>query len=103
MCRMYSQLLEDLSRAVGARLLIRFDYRDETYVVEPHLIGSNQSNEDCLCAWLDSKHAKGRKAGWYSFLFSDMKKVKLLDDRFCRERPGYDPYDSTMNRIYYRL
>ncbi|GAA4426005.1 hypothetical protein GCM10023188_07560 [Pontibacter saemangeumensis] len=100
---MYSQLLEELSRAVGARLLICFDYSGETYIVEPHLVGSNQSNEDCLCAWLDRKHAMGKKAGWHCFLFSGMKNVKLLDDRFSRKRPGYDPYNSTMNRIYYRL
>ena len=100
---MYSRLLEDLSRAVGARMLIRFGYGDETYIVEPHLLGSNKHNEDCLCAWLDSKYASGKKAGWHCFLFSDMKDVELLDDRFSRERPGYDPYNNAMNRIYYRL
>jgi len=101
---MYSLLLEKLSKAVGARLLTRFDYSGETYIVEPHLVGCDQSNHDCLCAWLDNKHAQGNaKAGWHCFLFDDMKNVKLLDDRFCKMRPGYDPYNSTMKRIYYRL
>lgn len=100
---MYSRLLEDLSKAVGARLLIRFDYEGESYVVEPHLLGSNQHNEDCLCAWLDSKHAAGKRAGWHCFLFRDMRNVEMLNDMFCRKRPGYDPYNSAMNRIYYRL
>jgi hypothetical protein len=101
---MYSYLLEELSKAVGARLLIQFSYFGETYIVEPHLLGCNHDNEDCLCAWLDSKKATdATRAGWHCFLFSHMKNVKLLDDRFCRQRPGYDPYDSTMNRIYYRI
>lgn len=101
---MYSHLLEELSRAVGARLLIQFDYSGETYVVEPHLVGINHENQDCLCAWLGSKEAVGnREAGWHCFLFSNMENVQLLDDRFSKSRPGYDPYNNSMNRIYYRF
>ncbi len=101
---MYSDLLEELSKAVGARLLIRFNYCGETYIVEPHLIGRNLNNQDCLCAWLDKKHAVNKsKAGWHTFFFSEMKDIQLLDDRFCQKRPGYDPYNNAMNRIYYRL
>lgn len=101
---MYSYLLEELSRAVGARVLIQFDYSGETYVVEPHLIGCNHNNQDCLCAWVDSKQATGNvPSGWHCFLFSEMENVKLLDAMFCNKRPGYDPYNNSMNRIYYRL
>ncbi|WP_162053548.1 WYL domain-containing protein [Pontibacter pamirensis] len=102
---MYSYLLEELSRAVGARLLIQFDYSGENYIVEPHLVGVNHHNQDCLCAWLDSQPAVAANtaAGWRCFLFSNMENVKLLDDRFCKKRPGYDPYNSSMNRIYYRI
>ncbi|WP_460924325.1 hypothetical protein [Pontibacter brevis] len=85
-------------------MLIQFDYEGETYIVEPHLIGRNHSNQDCLCAWLDSKRATGNTAaGWHYFLFSNIKNVQLLDDTFCCKRPGYAPYDNSMNRIYYRI
>ncbi|MHA6250210.1 hypothetical protein ACXYMU_19910 [Pontibacter sp. CAU 1760] len=101
---MYSPLLEELSRAVGARLLIRFDYSGETFIVEPHMVGCNLSNQDCLSAWLDPKYAnKQVTPGWHRFLFKEMQNVQLLDDRFCTKRPGYDPYDDNMARIYYRL
>ncbi|MCJ8167629.1 hypothetical protein MKJ04_22490 [Pontibacter sp. E15-1] len=101
---MYSELLDELSKAVGARLLIRFDYGDETYTVEPHLIGQDQDNQDCLCAWLDGKKSASEATdGWYTFQFTEIKNMRLLNDRFCQQRPGYDPYNKCMNRIYYRL
>ena len=101
---MYSYLLEELSRAVGARLLIQFDYSGVTYVVEPHLIGCNLANQDCLCAWINGQQTTDdTAAGWHCFLFSNMENVKLLDDRFCKKRPGYDPYENSMNCIYYRV
>ncbi|PRY06079.1 hypothetical protein CLV24_12861 [Pontibacter ummariensis] len=100
---MYSYLLEELSKAIGARLLVRFDYKGESFTVEPHLLGRNHSNEDCLCGWLTTHTAEDGQEGWYCFLFSHIKNLDLLEDRFSKKRPGYDPYDSNMSRIYYRF
>ncbi|MBF9255312.1 hypothetical protein I2I11_18585 [Pontibacter sp. 172403-2] len=101
---MYSYLLEELSKAIGARLLVQFEYNGSIYVVEPHLVGHNHNHQDCLCAWL-AERLKGadEKNRWHCFMLSDIRNLKLLDKRFSQHRPGYDPYDNSMSRIYYRI
>jgi len=99
---MYSYLLEELSKAIGARLLVSFEYEGENHVVEPHLLGQNKQNETCLLAWR-LKRSGQQKQDWYCYSLSRMQNTKLLEERFSKQRPGYDPYDSTMTRIYYRI
>lgn len=99
---MYSYLLEELSKAIGARLLIQFDYDGISYVVEPHLVGHNHNQQDCLCAWL-ANTPDTRKNNWHFFNLSDIENLRLLEERFYKVRPGYDPYDNSMSRIYYRI
>ena len=99
---MYSYLLEELSKAIGARLLVQFYYNDEIHVVEPHLLGRNHQDEDCLCAWRISKNGVNEE-GWHCFNLTQMRQTKLLDNRFSKKRPGYDPYNTAMTRVYYRI
>lgn len=96
-------LLEDLSKAIGARLFVQFTYSGQTYTVEPHLLGQNQHRQDCLCGWGTAQaETQGIVKGWCCFLLDNVKELKILDKRFYKTRPEYDPYDSTMTRIYYR-
>ncbi|HEY4651011.1 MAG TPA: hypothetical protein VIG72_06330 [Pontibacter sp.] len=100
---MSNVLLEELSKAIGARLFVELNYSGHTYLIEPHLLGQNQAKQDCLCGWsTETTGGTGIKAGWHCFLLSDIKEWRILDKRFSKTRPGYDPYDSTMSRIYYR-
>ncbi|RAU81576.1 WYL domain-containing protein [Pontibacter arcticus] len=96
---MYSHLLEHLSEAIGARLLVQFEYHSETYVVEPYLLGTNTAKQDCLYAWYVGKE----KEGWRCFCLANLKNVVLLTERFSAKRPGYEPYNNLMSRIYYRV
>ncbi|WP_242929543.1 hypothetical protein [Pontibacter vulgaris] len=101
---MYSKFLEDLSKAIGARLLVEFEYSNQKYKVEPHLLGNNQNKQDCLCAWQRSTvHMPELKEGWHCFLLSGISNLVLLEERFNNTRPGYEPYNSSMSRIYYRI
>ncbi len=99
---MLSYLIEELSKAIGARLLVRFDYNGITYVVEPHLVGHNNNLQDCLCAWL-VEHPNTKKNNWHFFQLGDIENLKVLEERFYKQRPGYDPYDNSMSSIYYRI
>ncbi|MHC2990383.1 hypothetical protein OB13_01840 [Pontibacter sp. HJ8] len=101
---MYSKLLEDLSGAIGARRLIQLSYENKILVVEPHLVGKNKADEDCLYGWI-SVGVEPHKAetGWRVFLLKNISHFKLLEKSFSKARPGYDPYDNRMNRIYYRF
>ncbi|MFT2009123.1 hypothetical protein ACMA1I_10650 [Pontibacter sp. 13R65] len=98
---MYSLLLDEISRAIGARLLIQFSYKDQDYLVEPHLLGKNFESENCLLAWQIGRTVTG--TGWKCFDLNSIVGLKLLEKRFTSPRPGYDPYDNSMSRIYYRI
>ena len=101
---MYSTLLEKLSKAIGARLLVQFTYNSKTYVVEPHLLGQNTAAQNCLYAWYNEGDQQQEiNTGWRCFLLNDIEKLKLLEEHFNKPRPGYDPYNSNMARIYYRI
>lgn len=96
-------MLEELSRAIGARLFVQFSYNGHSYLVEPHLLGQNLKKEDCLCAWSTAlANSPGSKSGWHCFMLRDVKELRILEKRFYKTRPDYDPYDNTMSRIYYR-
>ena len=101
---MYSYLLDEISRAIGARLLLQFKYRDATYIVEPYLLGKNNLSEDCLRAWqVKNAGQLTSEATWQCFVLSEITDLKILEKRFFNKRPGYDPYDNSMSRIYYRI
>ena len=96
-------MLEELSKAIGARLLVKFTYSDTTFIVEPHLVGQNQSKQDCLCGWIaEKKDSSESRGGWYCFLLQNIKGLRIMEKRFYKTRPEYDPYDNSMSRIYYR-
>ena len=102
---MYSYLLEELSKTIGARLIIRFEYGGSMYTVEPHLLGRDYTKQDCLLAWVVPEHvqADGSRGNWKTFQLSEITSLKILEQRFTKQRPGYDPYESSMSRIYYRI
>lgn len=102
---MYNNLLEELSKSIGARLLIQFEYRGKEFVVEPHLLGRNHDKQDALLAWVVSGPMKQdlSNGNWQAFMLDEMQCLELLEQRFNKQRPGYDPYDNTMSRIYYRI
>jgi hypothetical protein len=101
---MYSYLLEELSRTIGARLLLQLSYKGFTFITEPHLVGRNFEKQDCLLAWVTKSTSNTfKEPTWQTFELDLIEQISPLEDRFCRHRPGYDPYDNRMNRIYYRL
>jgi hypothetical protein len=102
---MNSNLLDELSQFIGARLLIQFKYQGKTYKVEPHLLGKNYQQQDCLLAWVSSglSHTNSIKNNWHTFLLNNISELEATEQRFSKQRPGYDPYESSMSRIYYRI
>ncbi|MEJ8803661.1 hypothetical protein [Pontibacter sp. H249] len=102
---MYSYLLEELSKTIGARMLIRFEYKGDAYTVEPHLLGRNHLKQDCLLAWVVSGKmpSENIRGNWQTFQLNGISDLKAMEQRFTKHRPGYDPYESSMSRIYYRI
>jgi hypothetical protein len=101
---MFSHLLDEISRAIGARLLLQFTYKGDTYLVEPYLLGKDKFDQNCLRAWqVESPKSLTPDNAWDCFALSEMSNLKIQDKSFSKKRPGYDPYDNTMKRVYYRI
>ncbi|MBW7469322.1 hypothetical protein ABID22_004088 [Pontibacter aydingkolensis] len=82
-------------------MLIKFEYKGSMYMVEPHLLGRSHEKQDCLLAWVVT--GKDTQDTWHTFLLTDISRLKIMEQRFTKQRPGYDPYESSMSRIYYRI
>ncbi|WP_439880559.1 hypothetical protein ACSX1A_15535 [Pontibacter sp. MBLB2868] len=101
---MYSYLLEEFSKAIGARLVVKFECNGYYHVAEPHLLGRHHLKQDCILGWvISSSSPEFTEEGWHVFPLNKIENLTSLEERFCNTRPGYDPYDSTMTRIYYRF
>lgn len=93
-----------ICRAIEGRNLLMFGYGDQVRVVEPHLYGINSAGHEALRAWLRPGLSRADpEGGWRMYLVPEMRSLQLLDERFAAPRPGYNPNDRHMQRIFCRL
>jgi hypothetical protein len=97
-------LRELICQAISERRLIRFDYKGEERIVEPHLLGERTSGNEALSAWQVGGFSESNsQPPWRSYLLDKMAQLVILEQQFDGPRPGYNPHDSTMSRIFCRL
>ena len=90
--------------AIRARRLLRFIYDGYERVVEPHLYGVNSAGHEALSAYLvRGWSASDTSPGWRMYLADQMRDTAALADSFAGPRPGFNPEDSRMTRIYCRV
>lgn len=87
-----------ICKAIRERRVIQFRYKMEVRTVEPHTLGYRK-NELELCAYQSS----GTKPHFRDFRVSKMSGVTTTGTTFASARKGYNPNDSTMDRILCRL
>ncbi len=98
------QLRHSICNAIAARRLLAFSYEGFERIVEPHLCGNNTAGHDALLAWFVRGHSEsGAGAGWRTYLLTEMRNLRALEETFASVRPGYDPTDGTTRRVYCRL
>jgi hypothetical protein len=103
--------ITQLCPIVKAKNLIRFWYEDKDTnfkdwrTVEPHLIGHMNTKEAniVLVAWFhptQTEMLNGHMAGWRTYILENISKIQLLEQKFTRTRPRYNPRDSRMKTIF---
>lgn len=93
-----------ICKAIAEQRLLRFRYDGSIRVVEPHIFGSDSSARELLSAYLVRGFTRsGQKPFWRSYVASEMKAIKILDEQFPRPRSGYNPNDKRMRKIYCRV
>ena len=95
--------LDDVREAIRERRLIRFTYRKNRVVAEPHLLGSaRRTHAFVICAWqLPQGEGKGEGSaeGWEHFRYAEMRDLEVLEESFSRVREGFNPRDRRLAAI----
>jgi hypothetical protein len=93
-----------LCEAIRAKRLLMFGYGGLVRVVEPHLYGVNTAGHEALSAWLRAGHSRSDpEGGWRTYLVGEMHRVQVLAETFPGPRPGFNPGDERMARVFCAL
>jgi hypothetical protein len=93
-----------ICEAIRARRLLMFGYGDSVRVVEPHLYGASAAGHELLSAWMRPGQSRSDpQGGWRSFRVDQMRNVEALPETFSGARPGYNPREERMARVFCRL
>jgi predicted DNA-binding transcriptional regulator YafY len=80
---------QELDRLIYAAIkdkhLLRFDYKSQERIVEPHDYGI-QNGVVRLFSWQVGGHSSGRIPGWRLFDVTDIQNCKMLDRHFAGNR-----------------
>lgn len=91
--------LDDVREAIRERRLIRFTYRKNRVVAEPHLLGSaRRTHAFVICAWQLGED-EGSAEGWEHFRYAEMRDLEVLEESFSRVREGFNPHDRRLAAI----
>lgn len=91
---------EAICDAIGKRSTLSFMYSGSQRTVEPHILGYDRGGDLTLSAWQVSG---GSGQGWRDFHLAKMTAIVATGTQFSDSRPGYNPNDTTLDRIVCRL
>lgn len=92
--------MSQICDAIRDRRVINFYYKGRTRTVEPHLVGYDRDGDLTLSAW---QLSGGSGQGWRDFHVSKLSGLSITQQTFVGARSGYNPRDSTLQRIVCRL
>jgi hypothetical protein len=81
--------------------VVTFNYDGLARTVEPHVYGVNTAGHEALSAYQTGGFSRSSdRPGWRMFLLSGIRDLVVEDAKFEVTRPGYNPHDSGMSRIF---
>jgi hypothetical protein len=100
-----SVMLEtEITASIQGRRLIHFTYDDCSRDVEPHTLGRLQNGNVALSGFqVGGFSVSGHRPEWRLFSLDKITGFRILDLTFTGTRPGYNPRDSRMSRIFASL
>jgi len=97
-------MLNKLSEAISNKKTISITYDGHERILEPHLVGEKTTGNITLSAWQIGGYSESNRIPpWRNYLIDRIQKITVLNELFSGPRPGYNPNDSTMDRILFRL
>ena len=93
-----------ICEAIRGRRLMMYEYGGLIRVVEPHLLGENEAGHKLLSGWLRPGYSRSDpQGGWRTWRVERIGSAQLLDQQFAGPRPGYNPADRRVARLFCAL
>ena len=90
--------------AIRARRVIEFYYHDGYRTAEPYALGvtmqGDADNESLICYQTGGHSDLNKAAGWKLYRASEMEEIIIKKEPFTGDRPGYDPDDIDMVKVF---
>jgi predicted DNA-binding transcriptional regulator YafY len=80
---------EIICRAIAARRVISFSYKDRERTVEPYLLAYNKAGNLAVSAWFLTGSSDTGDEGWRAYLLDEISDVTVTERTFDGRRPGY--------------
>ena len=91
---------QTIINAIQERLLLTFNYKGKTRVVEPHTYGVQHNGNESLSAW---QLSGGSGEDFRLYILSEMTAIVPQGEPFEDERPAYQKGDRRYSRIFAEL
>ena len=90
-----------ICRAIHDRAVLQFSYDGRSRIVEPFCHGVSTAGYDVLRAYQIGGHSEsGSAPRWRLYRVSEMSGLCRTGNTFAGIRPGYNPQDQQMLRVY---
>lgn len=90
--------------SVQARRILEIHYHGSHRTVEPFALGiirwGNPDNESLICYQTGNSRDKNGPVGWRRYRTSEIKGLKVSPEQFTGDRPGYDPDNIDMVKVF---
>lgn len=91
---------QTIINAIEERLLLTFNYKGKTRVVEPHTYGVQHNGNESLSAW---QLSGGSGQDFRLFMLDEMTAIEAQAEPFESERPAYQRGDQRYSNIFAEL
>lgn len=97
-------MYKEICSAIESRKIIIFNYDGGSRRVEPYCYDISNKGKELLRAYQISGFSRSRNpSGWKLFHVSKIKGLQIVNEKYIKNRPGYNPRDPSMERIYCRV
>ena len=94
-----NRTVDKICDAIESKNLLKFNYKGEMRLTEPHQLAYNKADRLVLSAYWIGGYSKSENTlnRWRSYLVNQMASVIVMEQKFSGSRPGYK---RTPNKLF---
>lgn len=91
-------------KGIYERRRISLIYDGRSRLVEPYALGISHAQNPVIRVWqISGASSSGEETGWKLLKLDKISSVTVTDAIFQPTRPGYNPNDKGMSRVYHTI